>query len=89
MAYAYVTAQIARLFINIGVIHFDLHSGNALIYLSPDNTIKSLIIDFGRASNIMTDTDDDYLNVSEKLTMREKKEEFFNRLFKLNDWFKI
>ena len=33
MAYAYVTAQIARLFIAIGVIHFDLHSGNALIYL--------------------------------------------------------
>jgi hypothetical protein len=85
MAYAYVTAQIARLFIDIGVIHFDLHSGNALIYLTRDNTIKSLIIDFGRASNIMTDTDDDYLNVSEKQKMREKKEEFFNRLFDLNE----
>ena len=85
MAYAYVTAQIARLFINIGVIHFDLHSGNALIYLAPDNTIKSLIIDFGRASNIMSNRDDDYLNVSEKEKMSEKKEEFFNRLFDLNE----
>lgn len=85
MAYAYVTAQIARLFIAIGVIHFDLHSGNALIYLTSDNRIKSLIIDFGRASNIMTDTDDDYLDVSEKQGMREKKEEFFNRLFDLNE----
>ena len=85
MAYAYVTAQIARLFINIGVIHFDLHPGNALIYVTGDNNdIKSIIIDFGRASNIMTDNDDDYLKISEKKTIIQKKEDFFNRLFSLN-----
>jgi hypothetical protein len=33
----------------------------------------------------MTDTVDDYLNVSEKQKMREKKEEFFNGLFDLNE----
>jgi hypothetical protein len=82
-AYAYVTAQIARLFINIGVIHFDLHSGNALIYLTSDNKIKSLLIDFGRASDIMIDKDDDYLTISEKQEMRKMKGDFFDTLFSI------
>ena len=42
-----VFAQIVRLFIEIGVIHFDLHRGNALIYLTPELEIKSSLIDFG------------------------------------------
>ena len=83
MAYAYVSAQIVRLFIAIGVIHFDLHMGNALIYLASDKTIKSVIIDFGRASNIMTDIDDDYLMVSEKLDIQEEKTALFNKFFTL------
>ena len=82
-AYAYVTAQIARLFIDIGVIHFDLHSGNALVYLSSTNSIKSLLIDFGRASNIMSTTDDDYLTSAEKQQLKDKKNDFFNSLFSI------
>ena len=33
----------------------------------------------------MTNKDDDYLNVSEKEKMIKKKDEFFNRLFNLNE----
>ena len=61
-----VFAQIARLFIEIGVIHFDLHRGNALIYLTPELEIKSSLIDFGRASNILSGTTDNFLTKEEK-----------------------
>lgn len=84
-AKACISAQIIRLFINIGVIHFDLHSGNALIYLTPENEIKCLLIDFGRASNIMIDTPDDYFKTTEKLLMKGMKEDFFNSLFQIQD----
>ena len=82
-AFACVSAQIARLLIDIGVIHFDLHDGNALIYKSDDNKIKCLLIDFGRASNIMNNTDDDYLTAAEKQPIVIKKTEFFDELFKI------
>ena len=39
-----------RLFLNIGVIHFDLHANNALIYVK-NGILNSLIIDFGQESN--------------------------------------
>jgi hypothetical protein len=47
-----------RLFLNIGVIHFDLHSNNALIYVK-NGVLNSLIIDFGRESN-MGDLNNNY-----------------------------
>ena len=53
-----VFAQIVRLFIEIGVIHFDLHSGNVMVYLTPDQKLKTALIDFGKASNIMSDEPD-------------------------------
>ena len=80
-AKSHVSAQISRLFLDIGVIHFDLHAGNALIYITPTNEIKSLIIDFGRASNFMSDVDDDYLKKNEKELFQGMKDEFFNSLF--------
>lgn len=83
-AYASVSAKIARLFIDIGVIHFDLHSGNALVYFKSDNTLGSLIIDFGRASNIMSSAADDYLSVAEKATIIQKKNTYYNQIFKMN-----
>jgi hypothetical protein len=83
-AYANVAAQIARLFIDIGVVHFDLHSGNAMIYLTPDGEIKSVIIDFGRASNIMSDVEDEYLSVTEKTDMQEEKTKFFDTLLTMS-----
>ena len=77
-----VFAQIARLFIEIGVIHFDLHSGNAMIYLTPELEIKSSLIDFGRASNILSGVDDDFITkeykeASVKVEMKNFYDEFF------------
>ena len=77
-----VFAQIARLFIEIGVIHFDLHSGNAMIYLTPELEIKSSLIDFGRASNILSGVDDDFITKeykenSVKVEMKNFYDEFF------------
>ncbi len=84
-AYASVSAKIARLFIEIGVIHFDLHSGNALVYFKPDNTVGSLIIDFGRASNIMSSTDDDYLSAAEKVNIVKEKNKYYNQIMDMSD----
>ena len=81
LAYASVSAQIARLFIDIGVIHYDLHSGNILIFVTPDNNISSLIIDFGRASNIFNSINDDYLTLGEKRSFNSKRGNYYNKLF--------
>lgn len=77
---ACVTAQTVRLFIDIGVIHFDLHAGNSLISKSNSNCV---LIDFGRASSILTDEEDDYFDVDEKEEMKQKKEEFYNKFFQI------
>ena len=84
-----VFAQVVRLFIEIGVIHFDLHSGNAMIYLTPELEIKSSLIDFGRASNILSDATDDFLsreqkNEHVKVEMKKFYDEFFS-LTRLRD----
>jgi serine/threonine protein kinase len=50
IAYAMVIAQIIRLFIQLKVMHFDLHSYNALVSEN-DGTVKTKLIDFGSASN--------------------------------------
>ena len=89
--YASVSAQIVRLFIDVGVIHFDLHNGNVLV--CPPNTttnnnsnnLTSLIIDFGRASNILNDVDDEYLDEDDKEELYEQKEEFLNTLLSMDD----
>jgi hypothetical protein len=81
LAYASVSAQIARLFIDIGVIHYDLHIGNALIFVTPDNNISSLIIDFGRASDILNSINDDYLTLGEKHSFNSKRGNYYNKLF--------
>ena len=85
IATAYVAAQISRLFIDIGVIHFDLHMKNALIYLTPNKEIRCLLIDFGRASDIMNDKDDEHLIRVEKKEMIIKKKDFFDSLFDVYD----
>ena len=84
-----VFAQIVRLFIEIGVIHFDLHPGNVMVYLAPDNKIKTLLIDFGRASDIMSDEPDSIFHknededsndkyIDEKTKIRANKKYFYN-----------
>jgi hypothetical protein len=59
--YDCLAAQVVRLFIEIGVIHFDLHNSNSLIR-DVGGSRESIIIDFGRASNILKQSDDDYLS---------------------------
>ena len=86
-----VFAQIVRLFIEIGVIHFDLHPGNVMVYLTPDEKIETLLIDFGRASNIMSDEPDGIFHkneneesndryIAKKKEIRAKKE-YYNNIF--------
>jgi hypothetical protein len=85
-AYVCVTSQIARLFIDVGVIHFDLHAYNALIYLTPTNEIKCLLIDFGRASDIMSGTNDEYLNIDDKNEFKNHKDNYFKVLFNIQKY---
>ena len=77
-------AQIARLFIEIGVIHFDLHSRNIMIYLNSEEEIKCSLIDFGRASNILSDEDDINLTKSDIDGLKLEMTGFKKDLFKLD-----
>jgi hypothetical protein len=81
--YSYLIAQIVRLFIDIGVIHFDLHSKNVLIYESKTGNIKSLIIDFGRASNILDKKGDEYFTIEEKIELTRELVYFRNEFSKI------
>ncbi len=78
-------AQIARLFIEIGVIHFDLHAGNIMIYLNSEQEIKCSLIDFGRASNILSDDKNVYLNKAQKDGLRLEMEYFKTEFGKLDE----
>jgi len=76
-------ANILRLFIDIGVIHFDLHDNNALVYITPSEEIKCLIIDFGRASFIGSRVGDEHLTYDEKRDLLRDKDIFFDELFEI------
>jgi len=76
-------SQIVRLFIEIGVIHFDLHENNEL-YGGLGAVKKWLLIDFGLASDILIKVDDFYLNVGEKNDIERKKEEYLRKFFSLS-----
>jgi len=52
-AYSLAIARTVRLFIDIGVAHLDLHSGNILMFTNKDGQLDCLIIDFGRACNLI------------------------------------
>ena len=82
-AYANVIAQIARLFIDIGVIHYDLHFENILIYLTPTNTIKSVLIDFGKALDIQTDITKTRLQLNKQLSRARLRKQLYNKIFDL------
>jgi hypothetical protein len=79
-----IISKIIRLFIDIGVIHMDLHTNNALVYLNRDGLIDTTIIDFGRASDITDGVSDKYLDSIMKLQLMERKTEFLNELETLN-----
>ncbi len=71
-------AQIIRMFLDIGVLHFDLHAGNVMLYDShrTPGDINCTIIDFGLASNIANGVDDGYFNVAEKNVINQKRREY-------------
>lgn len=80
-AYYAVLANIARLFIDFGVIYFDLNSNNFLIFKTSDNQINSLIIDLVKVSDLNSGFNDDYLRYTEKLKILKQKNAFYNRIF--------
>jgi hypothetical protein len=77
--YANMIAQMVRLFLEVGAIHFDLHLNNYLLYIE-NKTLKCLIIDFGRVSNIFDDNDDIYLKKEDKLQLRNVRSHFLDNL---------
>jgi hypothetical protein len=76
-----IIAQIVRLFLVIKVIHFDLHTGNVLLYLFKNKIPSSDIIDFGRASNLSDNKADEYLDIEEKQFYLENIKKQFDNLF--------
>ena len=80
--YIDAAAELIRLFIDIGVLHFDAHIRNVLVYTKIDSSPKCVIIDFGRASNIQEDFDDEYMNRKEKEKARANKDVFYDQFFK-------
>ena len=81
-AYAYLISQVCRLYVDIGVIHFDLHRQNCLIRIH-NGEITALIIDFGRASNFMNDVPDEYLSVDQKMDLQQSRKDAYENLFSL------
>jgi hypothetical protein len=59
-----ILAQDIRLLFDMKVLHLDLHMGNALVI--PNNGNKTLLIDFGRVSYLLSGKGDEYLNADEK-----------------------
>ena len=70
--YARLISKIVRLYIEVGVIHFDLHLKNALIYRQVDNSLDASVIDYGRASDVKDTTTTEYLDPAEKRPLLEK-----------------
>jgi len=66
-----ILAQVVRLFIDIGIIHRDLHKRNVLLYPSTIH-IQSEIIDFGNV-----------INVNQEQYLIDKKEEMTRRFFEI------
>lgn len=72
--YAKLVSNIVRLYIEVGVIHFDLHLKNALVYLNGRNSLNVYIIDYGRASDVKDATTNEYLGPAEKRPLHAKSE---------------
>ncbi len=79
-AFAIIVANVARLFLDIGVIHFDLHGGNILICILPNSKIKIYIIDFGIASDLYNPVVDPFFTVDEKRKEIKYKDEHLEQL---------
>jgi len=71
-------SKILRLFVDIGVVHLDLHKNNILVYYSTEtHQFKVLLIDFGRASDITNGKRDKWLKEFDKSLLMLRKKFFF------------
>ena len=75
-----IISKIIRLFVDIGVIHMDLHKSNALVYLNREGLIDTTIIDFGRSSDITNGIPDKYFSEAQKAIIMESKTNALNKL---------
>lgn len=62
---ANVFAQVARMFLEIGVVHCDLHQNNILVNVE-DGVVHTRLIDFGMATTLLDHESDDYLTSTQK-----------------------
>jgi hypothetical protein len=81
--YAKIIAQVIRLFM-LGVVHLDLHSKNVLIY-TKNKTIKTLLIDFGSASEIFELKQDNIYKKGDKQRIDFKIEKITERFKLMSD----
>jgi len=87
LAYSYIYYQLIYLFLFIGIINFDMHMDNALVYfdMKDDGKIKSKLIDFGRVDDLNDRNNNKYLSSGEKayinLKREDLKEEVLNIMF--------
>jgi hypothetical protein len=81
--YAKLVSKIVRFYIEVGVIHFDLHLKNALVYLNEDNSLNVYVIDYGRASDIKDATTNEYLGPAEKRPLYAKSKTLKTELLDL------
>jgi hypothetical protein len=81
--YAKLVSKIVRLYIEVGVIHFDLHLKNALVYLNGSNSLNVYIIDYGRASDVKDATTNEYLGPAEKRPLYAKSKALHTEVLKL------
>lgn len=81
--YARLISKIVRLYIEVGVIHFDLHLKNALIYRQGGNSLDASVIDYGRASDVKDATTNEYLGPAEKWPLHANSKSLHTEVLKL------
>jgi hypothetical protein len=88
MAYSYIYYQLVYLFLFIGIINFDMHMDNALVYFDMNmknvvysDRIKTKLIDFGKVDNLNDRDSNKYLSLDEKDYINLKREDLKKELF--------
>jgi len=80
-------AQVVRLFVFLKVIHFDLHTKNALFfYQQGEINPMCKLIDFGSASDVSNPNPDFFLTTQEKKDISAKIEIFSSKFYELSGY---
>jgi hypothetical protein len=80
-AVANIVAQLIMSFIMYGIINFDLHSSNVMVYVNSRMSISTKIIDFGDASDIESNLDDKFLTIDQKVASKANQQRFLGEYF--------